>query len=123
MLALGIADGAWAGVGAVYSILHVPQAEVAAALRELQRALQPGGWLLLAFHLGSGVTNLYKWWGQPVSVDFTYFQASEMLGYVEPSGFEIVEAVERDTYPDVEAQTRRAYLLARKPRAPAQTGS
>jgi hypothetical protein len=30
------------------------------------------------------------------------------------AGFEVEEIVERDPYPDVEAQTRRGYILATK---------
>ncbi|WP_058998870.1 hypothetical protein [Leptolyngbya sp. NIES-2104] len=39
-------------------------------------------------------------------------------GYKEElrtAGFELEEAVERDPYPDVEVQTCRAYLFAKKP--------
>lgn len=31
------------------------------------------------------------------------------------AGFELEEAVKRDAYPDIEVQTRRAYLFAKKP--------
>ncbi|HTP09157.1 MAG TPA: class I SAM-dependent methyltransferase, partial [Anaerolineae bacterium] len=78
MLALDVEDDAWAGLAAFYSIIHVPREEVMTALHELKRVLQPGGLLLLAFHLGTEVVHLEEWWGQPVSADFVYFQAPEM---------------------------------------------
>jgi hypothetical protein len=39
-----------------------------------------------------------------------------MEGYLRAAGFEIVETIERPPYAeDVEAQTQRAYIFARKP--------
>src|SRR4051794_37876468 len=33
-----------------------------------------------------------------------------------PAGFEIEEIIEREPYPDVEHQSRRSYIFARRPR-------
>jgi len=116
MRTLDVPDGTWAGIVAFYSIIHIPRAEVVAVLRELRRVLQPGGFLLMAFHLGDDTIHLDQWWEQPVSVDFTFFRADEMAGYLKTAGFEIEEIIERDPYPDVEHQSRRAYIFAVKPR-------
>jgi SAM-dependent methyltransferase len=115
MLALEVEEGAWAGIAAFYSIIHVPREDVMISLRELKRVLQPGGLLLLAFHLGTDVLHLDEWWGQPVSADFVYFQAPEMQAYLQAAGFLIEDLIERPPYPDVEYQSHRAYILARKP--------
>ncbi len=108
-------DGAWAGIAAFYSIIHVPRAGVTEALIELRRVLRPGGLLLLAFHLGDEVVHLDTWWERPVSADFVFFQSAEMTRYLTDAGFEIEAVRERDPYPEVEHQSRRAYLLAHKP--------
>jgi hypothetical protein len=34
---------------------------------------------------------------------------------LKAAGFEIEEIIERDPYPEVEQQNRRAYIFARKP--------
>ena len=115
MRALDVPDGAWAGIVAFYSIIHIPRDEVVAVLRELRRVLQPGGVLLMAFHLGGDTIHLDQWLGEPVSVDFIFFRADEMAGYLTSAGFEIEEIIERDPYPDVEHQSRRAYIFAIKP--------
>jgi hypothetical protein len=50
-----------------------------------------------------------------VSVDFQFFRPEEMADFLRESGFEIEEIVEREPYPDVEHQSRRAYIFAKKP--------
>ena len=115
MLALDVEDEAWAGIAAFYSIIHIPLEKVVTALHELKRVLRPGGWLLLAFHLGSEVRHLDEWWEQRVSADFVFFQSSEMQTYLQAAGFAVEEIIERQPYPDVEHQSQRAYIFARKP--------
>jgi SAM-dependent methyltransferase len=115
LLGLPAPDGAWAGAVAYYSLIHLPRLSVAPALRELSRALRPGGSLFVAFHVGEEVRHLEEWWGQPVSLDFVFFTVEEMRGYLREAGFRVEEVTEREPYPDVEAQTRRAYVLATKP--------
>jgi len=115
MLSLDIEDGAWGGIVAFYSIIHVPRTEIAVALAEMKRVLRPGGLVLLAFHVGDETLHLDEWWGQQVSVDFHFFRPEEMADSLRAAGFEIEEIVEREPYPDVEHQSRRAYILAKKP--------
>jgi SAM-dependent methyltransferase len=116
MRSLDVEDEAWGGIAAFYSIIHIPRTEVVSVLGEMKRALRPGGWLLLAFHVGDDVVHLDEWWGQQVSVDFSFFRSDEMTGVLESAGFQMAEIVERDPYPDVEHPSRRAYLFAVKPR-------
>ena len=86
------------------------------ALGELGRVLRPGGLLLLAFHIGDETKHLDEWWGQPVSVDFFFFRSAEVAGYLSEAGFEVEEIIEREPYPDVEHQSRRSYIFARRPK-------
>lgn len=115
MTALDVPDETWAGIVAFYSIIHIRRDEIARALGELRRTLQPGGLLLLAFHIGDDVLHLDDWWDQKVNVDFFFFRVEEMTRYLRDAGFEIEEIIEREPYPDVEHQSRRAYIFARRP--------
>lgn len=117
MRSLPIADGALGGIVAFYSVIHLERGDVVAVLAEMARSLRPGGLLLLAFHVGDDVLHLDEWWGQPVSVDFVFFQPGEMAGFLEAAGFRVEECIEREPYPGVEHPSRRAYLLAEKPGA------
>lgn len=113
MLALDFVDASWGGIVAFYSIIHIPRQDVIQALREMRRVLCPQGRLLLAFHLGQTLVHTEELFGEKVSIDFVFFQRIEMEGYLQAAGFAIEEAIERDPYPDVEYQGRRAYILAR----------
>jgi hypothetical protein len=49
-------------------------------------------------------------------MDFVLFGRDEMVDYLHEAGFDIREVIERDPYaPEVEHQSRRAYIFARKP--------
>jgi SAM-dependent methyltransferase len=115
LAALDAADRAWAGAVAYYSLIHLPRGTVAAALREIARALRPCAPLLVAFHVGEETRHMDEWWGLPVNIDFIFFGVEEMSGWLREAGFLVEAVTEREPYPDVEAQTRRAYVLATKP--------
>jgi len=115
MLSLDVDDEAWGGIVAFYSIIHIPREAVIHVLKEFKRVLRPNGLLLLAFHQGQETIHLDEWWGKKVSLDFNFFQRSEMETYLRIAGFEIEDNIERPPYEGVEVQTHRAYIFARKP--------
>jgi SAM-dependent methyltransferase len=115
MLALPLADASLAGVIAFYAIVHFSPAELQQALAEMYRILRPGGWLLLAFHIGEGSVHVDEFLGRSVSLDFRFFSPPVVTDELVRAGFEAVEVIERNPYPNVEYPSRRAYLFARKP--------
>jgi ubiquinone/menaquinone biosynthesis C-methylase UbiE len=117
MRSLNVPDEAWAGIAAFYAIVNLPPAEVEQALREMNRVMQPGGLLLFSFHIGEEVSHVEDLWGCAVCLDFYFFQTRDIAGYLHAAGFEIEEIVEREPYaPEVEYQSRRAYIFASKQR-------
>jgi SAM-dependent methyltransferase len=117
MLALDAADGAWGGIVAFYSLIHLPAGAVPRALSEFRRTLRPGGRLLLAYHVGEETRHLDEWWGRAVDLDFHFFATDEVTRWLEAAGFVVEARVEREPYAPAEVATRRGYLLARKPGA------
>lgn len=116
MASLDLSDGTLAGIAAFYAIVNIPKESLLSVFREMQRVLQPGGLLLLAFHSGNEILHMDELWERPISMDFFLFQPPAIRQDIEAAGFSIEEIIEREPYsPEVEHQSRRAYLLAKKP--------
>ncbi len=114
MFELNLKDNALAGIVAFYAIVHFSQEEMHQAFLEMQRVLRPGGLILLTFHLGKETIHVEEFLGKQVSMEFMFFQANEVVENLRRAGFEGIDITERDPYPEVEYQSRRAYVFARK---------
>jgi SAM-dependent methyltransferase len=118
MLSLPVGDDGWAAAVALYSIIHLGPAERLAAFRELARAIRPGGWLLVSFHVdGAGVaagesTHLSTWFGSAVDVDVHFLDAGVVAGDLATAGFSVRSTLIREPIPGAEFPSRRAYLMA-----------
>lgn len=115
MMALDLKDETLAGIAAFYAIVNIPKQSLPVIFREMERVLRPGGFLLLAFHVGDQVLREEELWGQKISMDFLLFRPGEIKLDLEAAGFVIDEIVQREPYPGVEYPSKRAYIFARKP--------
>lgn len=114
MLALDLPDNALAGIVAFYAIVNIPSTSLPVVFAEMARVLEAGGVLFLAFHAGNQTLREEELWGHPIAMDFFFFQPSDIRTLLEAAGLAVEEVVERDPYPEVEFQSRRAYIFARK---------
>jgi SAM-dependent methyltransferase len=115
MLAFPIGTNHLGGIAAFYSIIHLDRDVAPDALAEMYRVLRPKGYLLLTFHLGTEVLHTEEIWGHKIDLDATFFTIDELTRCLVHAGFKIEDAKERDPYdPDVEYQSRRGYILAKK---------
>lgn len=114
MMSLEAPNEKWAGITAFYSLIHIQRDDMIEALSELRRVLRPDGLLLLAFHIGDETKHVDELWGHQVNVDVVYFRPAEMVGFLNDAGYEIEEVIEREPYPDVEYQSQRCYIFARR---------
>jgi SAM-dependent methyltransferase len=120
MLALDLPDASLAGIAAFYAIVHLPREALPQVFRQMARVLKPDGLLLLAFHIGDETLHRDEWWDRPVTLDFHFFSPQAIQRDLEAAGLVVEELIEREPYaPEVEHQSRRAYIFARKPAAAA----
>jgi len=115
MLALCVADETVVGVLAFYAIVHLSNAELDAAIREMYRTLRPGGTAFLAFHIGEETRHIDEFLGKQVDIEFQFFRTERVVASLEAAGFQRIEPTEREPYPEAEHPSRRAYVFATKP--------
>jgi SAM-dependent methyltransferase len=121
MLGMDLEDCSLAGIAAFYAIVNIPLEFLPTVFREMHRVLQPDGLLLLAFHIGDEVLRPEQLWGNPITMEFYHLRTGMIQSLLEEASFEIEEVIEREPYaPEVEYQSRRAYMFARKTAAPAR---
>jgi ubiquinone/menaquinone biosynthesis C-methylase UbiE len=106
-----------AGVVSFYSMVHFTEEQVRTAFREVFRVLQPGGLFLFTYHVGEKTIHLDQFLGKDIDVEFMFFTTDFIVSALENTGFAKIEVIEREPYPDVEYQSRRAYVFAVKPDA------
>jgi SAM-dependent methyltransferase len=114
LTALPLADGSLAAAVVFYAVIHLDDHGLAAAARELARVLRPGGVALISTHIGDEVRHVDEWHGQRVDLDFRFLRPGTLRRVLAGVGLVVEAILEREPIPEVEAQTRRAYLLARR---------
>jgi len=115
ILSLDIPTGTLAGIAAFYAVVNMPEDSLTFAFHEMARILKPGGSLLIAFHVGDEVVRVDELWGQPITMNFFLFKTTEIRKALEMAGLAVNEVIERAPYPEIEYQSRRAYIFAQKP--------
>ena len=114
MLDLSLPPESLGGIAAFYAIVHFTLDQVEVAFREFRRVLVPGGYLLVAFHIGDEPIHADEFLGERVAVDFMFFQPDDVVHRLEAAGMRVDEVTIRYPYKDVEYPSKRAYILAQK---------
>lgn len=106
----------WGAVLAWYSLIHLAASELPAALESLVRPIAPGGLLVVALQAGDDVAHLDEWFGvEGLALDFVRHDPESIVALVEAAGLTDVEWYLRGPVTARGEQTRRLYVLARRP--------
>ncbi|MBN2297809.1 MAG: methyltransferase domain-containing protein, partial [Deltaproteobacteria bacterium] len=116
ILELEFENNSIAGVVAFYAIVHFTQEQAEKALREILRVLRPEGIFLFTYHIGDEAIHIEEFLGKRIDIDFMFFTTDFITGCLKKTGFENIEVIEREPYPGMEYESRRAYVFARKPK-------
>jgi SAM-dependent methyltransferase len=112
--ALPFADASLAVAVVLFVWIHLDDGGLAAAAVELARVLRPGGVAVVSFHIGDEIVHLDEWLGERVDVDFRFLRRAAVTELLAGAGLTVAATLEREPMPDVEAQTRRCYVVARR---------
>jgi SAM-dependent methyltransferase len=120
MLDLPVADGAWGGAVAMYSIIHLVAEDRRAACAELGRVVRPGGIVMIAFHIsdathepGDAVDN-DEFLGQRIQLTMHFLRPDAIAADLGAAGFDERARLVREPDPAGEYPSRRCYLIARR---------
>jgi ubiquinone/menaquinone biosynthesis C-methylase UbiE len=115
-LALPFDDASVDATVAFYSIVNLDARDCRGAFDEFARVSRAGALLTLAFHLGDERLRIENWWETVASLDFHLHPLERVCSQLSDAGFNVLRREERQPYAsDIEAQTRRGYILARAP--------
>jgi SAM-dependent methyltransferase len=97
MTELDLADDSLAGVLAWWSLIHMPDDDVAIALAHFRRVLRPGAPLVVGFHEGNGTTlKTDGYGGHPMNVHVHRRPPARMTAWLHQAGFTVDARVTLD---------------------------
>jgi uncharacterized protein YceH (UPF0502 family) len=106
----------WGAVLGWYSLIHLAESELPAAVASLARPLAPGGLLVLGMHAGDEVRRVTSWFDVELSgLDFVLHEPATVVAAVEQAGLSDVEWYLRGPQTARDETTQRLYVLARRP--------
>ena len=98
---------------AFYSIVHFDYDQIKIVFSEIKRILKDRGQFLFSFHIGDSIIHLDEFLEHKVDIEFCFFETIKIIDLLKDAGFEIIDIIERFPYPDVEHQSKRAYIWAK----------
>lgn len=107
-------DG-WGVVLAWYSLIHLAQSEIPAALAALVRPVHSGGRLVLALHAGAGIRHTDTWFDVEVDLDVVLHDPGFVRSAAEAAGLTDLEWYLRGPHTHRGETTERLYVIGRVP--------
>lgn len=119
MTALPVRSHSVAALVCLYAVIHLDDAQRAAAYAEFARVLEPGGHALVAFHVRDTETQagqekaLTNWWGHEVALTFRFLDPDTETRALAEAGLTVTARLDRAPDPRAEHASDRTYLLLR----------
>jgi SAM-dependent methyltransferase len=111
MTDLDLPDASLGGALVWYSLIHVPDDVVPAALADVRRALRPGGVAMFGFHVGDrSATKTQGYGGHPMNVVVHRRPLPRVAGWLRDAGL----AVEAEILMDPGCEVPGGALIARR---------
>ena len=114
LLDLSYDDEFFSSAIAFYAIVNFDRDQLETALKEIHRVLKSRAELLLSFHVGEGLVHFDKARDIDVDVDMYFWKTNMMVGLLGNIGFGTITALERLPYLEVEYDSKRGYIWARR---------
>ena len=114
MTALARADGELAGVVACHSVIHLPPDVLPVVFAEFHRVLEPGGHVLVSFHVGDARRRKTKGYGgHDMALDVFWLRPGRIAALAAEAGF----VVHADLISELDSErgVPQACLILRKP--------
>lgn len=116
MTALDVPDETLGGVLALYSTIHIPDADFPGVLAEFHRVLRPGGQVLLAFQASEGEhIHLAERYGLDIALDYYFRTPAQIAAHLTAAGLTL--AAQARVEPTGQQKWGRCFALAHKPSA------
>ncbi len=93
---------------AFYSIVHFNESQLGIAFSEIKRVLKDDAHFLFSFHIGDTMLHRDEFLEHPVNIDFYFFEPKRINELLTATGFDIIDSMEREPYPQ-EYPSKRAY--------------
>lgn len=110
ILRLQFSDSSFGSAIAFYAIVHFNYEQLTIAFQEIKRILKNDGQFLFSFHIGDQLVHLDSFLDNQVNIDFYFFEIHKIVDILRAANFEIMDIMERHSYPDIEYPSKRAYI-------------
>ena len=115
LTSLPLATGSVGAAVAFYCFIHLDDDGLRAAAAELHRVLRPRGVAIVAIHTGDEIRHVETLVDTAVDLDFRFLPVATLEQALTDAGLTIDAVLERTGVAGVEAETRRAYVVVRRP--------
>jgi SAM-dependent methyltransferase len=115
LTSLPLADGSVGAAVVFYCFIHLDDDGLRAAAVELHRVLRPRGVAIVAVHTGDEVRHVETLVDTAVDLDFRFLPVATLDLVLVDAGLSVEAVLERTGVAGVESETRRAYVVVRRP--------